>query len=173
MTPYSPLEVGQIIYPSEAAKDKVWPLISINEKENLAKGLLCEYAHNDAFDAAGWKYQLTDTVNSHDRIYNGLKQDDKLATLTNGTLSKSHSISALELLHWSRSLDDVIIHSFEEIDDGKNGSRYMGAISFHRLLESDMIQPSTKKPGTYYFYRKDALRDAVINLETGSITSNK
>lgn len=167
---HSPLAIGQIIHPSEDAKNKVWDIVEINEKENLARGLLCEYAHNEAFVRAGWKFDLTETTNIYDRKFQGLLQDDKLATIDKyGKLSPSHTISADEWLVWSKLADDVIIHSFEEIGDAANSSRYCGAFSFKLLVAHDAIKLSTKKAGQRYFYRDTARKVAWLDQETGPV----
>lgn len=138
----------------------VWAVIERNPKENLARGLLTEYSHNLAFQAAGWDFTTTETCAVYDRLVNGIKQDDKLTTLNaERELSRTHTISAREYAAWVKEADDVIIHSFEELDDGRNGSRYRGEISFKRLLASNLVR-SSQFDDTYYFDRVDGLRYA-------------
>lgn len=157
---YTPLTVGQIIYPPEDAYDKVYSVVRKNNKEMLARGLLCEYAHNHQFDLAGLSYETTHTEDVFDRKFNGMLQDDKLATLDDhDKRSSTHTISARENKVWPDFIllngADVILQSFEEI--ANNGSRYCGAISFKLLLKSGLIKPS-KFNDSFFFDRFKALQ---------------
>jgi hypothetical protein len=161
---YSPLVVGQIIYPSEQAQDFVWSYVQHSSNENLAKGLLCEHAHNEAFNECQWLYGTTETSGPYDRVFYGLMQDDKLATIqSDGQLSNNHTISAGEFETWSKSSDDVIIHSFEEVGDNIS-SRYCGAISFLCLLQEKLLIPSKFNDGRF-FNRHVALKRSGLMLE--------
>lgn len=156
---HTPLFSGQVIYPNDDVYACVWAIIEKNQKENLARGLLTEYSHNLAFQAAGWPYEVAETYAVFDRRINGLMQDDKLATLNDkGELSRTHTISSREYAAWIKE-PDVIIHSFEEMDDGRNGSRYRGEISFKRLLSVNLLR-SSQFDDTYYFDRLAALKYA-------------
>ena len=161
---HSPLTIGQVITPTENLGARIYPLV--NKKINLVKGLLAEYAHNEHFDLAGWVYTLTDTTAHYDRIFSGLKQDDKRALHDpSGKLSGTHTISANQFYLWS-SEKDVIIHCFIESEPESLSSIYRGAVSFRRAIEAqkngiNIFMPSKFDDG-WCMYRSAALRYASV-----------
>jgi hypothetical protein len=165
---YSPLRVGQVITPSEATKDFVWKYAQNKNNEMLTKGLLCEHAHNEVFKARQWRCEFTVTTGPYDRIFNGLMQDDKLATILDPdsptkVLCSTHNISPAEFEKWDKSPCDVIVHSFEEVGDDLLSSRYCGAISFWRLQQEGLIRKS--KFEGWFFNRRLGLKVSDLMLE--------
>lgn len=154
MTPYSPLEIGEIIRANENVFSEVWEIIKDSQKDNLARGLLCEYTHNLAFDQAGWKYDKTVLTDPYDRKLE-LWQDDKLASC----LSSTHTISKEEHFAWGKQVDDVIIHSFEESASEEFTYIYCGALSYRKIVDLNLIRPS-KYDGGFWFNRHTACSKA-------------
>jgi hypothetical protein len=162
---YTPLKIGDIISPSDDVLDKVWLALRQSAKENLAHGLICEYTHNEAFVRAGLAYEETFTTNVYDRIVDGIWQDDKLAMMNvYGSVSTTHTISAREVEAWSRQ-DDVIIHSFEELEQNEMRYLYRGAISFKLLCQHELLRPSNFD-STFFFSRQAAYKFAGVQEPT-------
>jgi len=154
----SPLDLNDIIRPSDQACALVWEKVKRNQKENLARGLLCEYAHDEAFVLHQWIYTKPPTTDVYDREWGGVWQDDKLATWRDGVLSSTHTVSEQEDFLWLKQ-PDVIIHSFEEIDD--LSYRYRGALSYQKLKYANLVRKS-KYDDTLFFNRYEAYKVARV-----------
>ena len=157
---HSPLENGAVIRPTDEICMRVWDIVEKNKKENLARGLICEYTHNQAFELAGWKFDTTFTTDVYDRAFGGCWQDDKLATYRDGKLSTTHTISVAEMFAWEKQ-EDVIIHSFEEMPTEDLAYCYRGAISVRKLQENSLIKSSNFDSG-FWFNRVEAYRHARV-----------
>lgn len=100
--------------------------------EHFFYGHAAQFTHDEAFVAARVDIELPTTPQSpYDRIVNGMLQDDKLAMLHDGQHTKDHYASLTEIGCWNnrvRAGEDVIIHSFEFIDE--RTFRYRAPISY-------------------------------------------
>lgn len=172
----TPLLSGQILSASEAVLERLTDtaadVMTSQDKENLLRGLVAEYIHDEAFANAGIFFHKPIMSATYDRLVDEMYQDDKLAlNLPGGGLASTHTISVREKDHWDSLIaegKEVIIHSFIEMNEPFI-VKYIGAISYTVL--SQLIDKNDGKPvvreskydSSFCFNRRTAYTYALIN----------
>lgn len=157
----TPLIRNQILPISDYALLKI---ADLGDKESLLLGHLAQFTHDEAFQKAKWKIELSKPRALYDRALVGSDelQDDKIATFMtkDGKLSPNHNITADEYIFWCTRLKqgvDTIIQSFEFTDSNYTHIRYKGAISFQLLYGAGSSGIRSGKE-SYFFNRESAYR---------------
>lgn len=170
------LQPGEILVISSASMELA---ARDAKRKNMLLGLAVQYEHDAELGRRGVQFTPGPPKATYDRIVNGIIEDDKVATWTSvdesipKKLSATHSITSGEFDHWQNVLragGDVLIHSFEFLDERHLEALYLGAISFRMLYNapgphSDVAgQLKPWSSGSYSFPRESAIQHNSVKM---------